>query len=876
MRLVHTTEPQSSLFQVSEFTDHEIPPYAILSHTWDREEVTLTDLASPVPHPETTSSKKGYTKVRHACGLARQAGYDWVWIDTCCIDKTSSAELSEAINSMYRWYQRAGICYAWLADIQAQSAEDIPTSRWFTRGWTLQERVAPSTVVFLDADWGVLGTKESLRGVVSERTGIPEGILSGAESLESMSVAQRMSWAARRQTSRVEDRAYSLLGIFGISIPLLYGEGDAAFYRLQEEIMRVSDDMSLFAWQSPSRRSGLLASSPDAFEGCADIVVMDNPLVTVNSPWTVSNKGIQLELPFLPVGRNGLGWAILSASRQGKENCFIAIYLRDIYLTMEQFERVWCDRIEVVNLHHFQRAQFPVRLIRVRQQRSAITRESERSRSTPETPNPGIEAELFYWDPAFSQDNLPGRFDAEDEEGLESLVEAAENIDIEKVRRLLTRHDIKLGEPDSDGRTLLWWSARSGNAPVVWLLLSRKDVRVNLRDKDNQTALSQAIAWGHTDIVWLLLNRSDTDPFPIDNSGLAPFHQAARNGNEAVLRIILARNESRNFASDTECGRAHIIQMLLTRVDMEPDIEDQSGCTPLGWAAARGRDDACRVLLDYGAYIDHRDHMKRTPLWYAVVNNHESVCVLLMERGAALDILDDQRRTPLFQAVLNGWHDQCCLLLTKGAKANIYDVEGSTPLVYAAAANRGRICQLLLEHGADINSRDREGRSPLWLVREEAEIEHKELGYAALRWAVEKDDEDSAIILRHYGANLMSRDLYGRTPLHAAAMQGKSRLVEILLDETNMDAKDYKGKTALRLAVDEGHESVVRLLLDKGADIHSRGMRSRTPLERALGSEPSMIAQLFKEQNEGRLHPAEGSSRSIHRGIISRLRLGDS
>ena len=143
------------------------------------------------------------------------------------------------------WYQEAKVCYVYLADVSSKEA--FSKSRWFTRGWTLQELIAPSTVIFFDENWTKLGTKADLEEIISNRTGIPESILSGDDDLEEFSIAQRMSWAAERETSRIEDHAYSLMGIFGINMPLLYRERESAFIRLQEEIMKISDDHSLFA-----------------------------------------------------------------------------------------------------------------------------------------------------------------------------------------------------------------------------------------------------------------------------------------------------------------------------------------------------------------------------------------------------------------------------------------------------------------------------------------------------------------------------------------------------------------------------------------------------------------------------------------------------
>ncbi len=227
--------------------------------------------------------------------LAKRDGYTFVWIDTICIDKTSSTELQEAINSMYRWYKESSVCYAYLEDVNMarlygenhgqdsdgmgidiktgwaeclakaagpdermeQLKKAIRSSRWFTRGWTLQELIAPCVVKFYDTEWCLLGMKhnedpdtgdpESFVHLVHDITNVPGLVLRDQKRLPSYSVAQRMSWAANRQTTRAEDRAYCLMGLFDIHMPMLYGEGDAAFGRLREEIMKRSDDQSLLA-----------------------------------------------------------------------------------------------------------------------------------------------------------------------------------------------------------------------------------------------------------------------------------------------------------------------------------------------------------------------------------------------------------------------------------------------------------------------------------------------------------------------------------------------------------------------------------------------------------------------------------------------------
>src|ERR1700760_3808109 len=156
MRLLNTNN-----FEIEEVSDSKIPPYAILSHTWDEEgEVTFQDIEG-----NRAANKKGYEKVKSCCSVAKANGFDYVWMDTCCIDKTSNVELSEAINSMYYWYQRAEVCYTYLADVSSDNANgqadgdalEFSKSRWFTRGWTLQELIAPSTIIFFNKHWVKLG-----------------------------------------------------------------------------------------------------------------------------------------------------------------------------------------------------------------------------------------------------------------------------------------------------------------------------------------------------------------------------------------------------------------------------------------------------------------------------------------------------------------------------------------------------------------------------------------------------------------------------------------------------------------------------------------------------------------------------------------------
>ncbi len=291
------------------------PPdrYAILSHVWSDQEVSfqefhrlqdLHDDAGDKPSAH-LRNKSGYRKIIQCCRLAKKEGLLYAWVDTCCIDKTSSAELSESINSMFAWYKRSTICYVYLEDTDSSSSTHKPggePSRWYSRGWTLQELVAPLRIDFYNASWNKIGTKWSLRQEISGATGIGELDLIFFDSGRT-SVAQKMSWAAKRKTTREEDIAYCLLGIFGIHMPLLYGEGRDAFRRFQEELIKVSADQTIFAWTHPEGQEalpwGVLASSPASFEYCGQLTQSRTYL---KPPFGQGGRRAGAESPVHPLG----------------------------------------------------------------------------------------------------------------------------------------------------------------------------------------------------------------------------------------------------------------------------------------------------------------------------------------------------------------------------------------------------------------------------------------------------------------------------------------------------------------------------------------------------------------------------------------------
>ncbi|KAI6160214.1 heterokaryon incompatibility protein-domain-containing protein [Pisolithus thermaeus] len=246
---------------VFEDFDDKTATYAILSHRWE-DEVNYDEMTGLIKTNEyygnEVRQRTGYKKIIKSCKQAVQDGHRCIWIDTCCIDRRSSSELSEAINSMYRWYRKSQTCYVYLHDVEDtvfptrqdfhrfDNASGWP--EWFSHGWTLQELIAPKQIKFFNKNWVFIGDKEGLAMMLEKITRIPFDVLKEGHIPRRLCTAEIMSWAADRMTTRVEDRAYSLLGLFGVNMPILYGEGEKAFQRLQVEIIRVSGNLSIFAW----------------------------------------------------------------------------------------------------------------------------------------------------------------------------------------------------------------------------------------------------------------------------------------------------------------------------------------------------------------------------------------------------------------------------------------------------------------------------------------------------------------------------------------------------------------------------------------------------------------------------------------------------
>ncbi|OSS47961.1 hypothetical protein B5807_06712 [Epicoccum nigrum] len=615
MRLLQIHE--SGTFSLVEKFGDDIPPYAILSHTWGTpdEEVSFRDMQTG-----SGENKRGYRKLLFCGKQAADDGLRYFWVDTCCIDKTSSAELSEAINSMYMWYGAAEVCYAYLADVP--SNRTFQNSRWFERGWTLQELIAPMEVIFFDEKWEPLGTRLELSKSVQGCTGIPERVFLESTSLDSFSVAQKMSWAANRGTTRVEDRAYCLMGIFGINMPLIYGEGENSFIRLQEEVMRISDDHSLFAWSSQDGRGGCLATTPLSFRDCAN-VVQTNHLDTLYDPPVLSSRGVQIELRFMGCGPGRRGLAILNCCEQGSADKPFAIYVQDLSRSLMQIERICRDTL-TIPVRNIDPSRYSVRKLHIRTGR----------------PN-GQKADQRIFDRLSSQEWQGGstfwtRIDTP--QALFKALDLATEVD-------------------------------------VWLLLTRPGVRINMKDISGQTALSYASSKGYEGAVRMLLAQRDIEVNLTNNLGQTPLLCAAKAGMTATVNLLLDDLRTERSKKDTERrtplswaaahGRSAVVELLLHADNTQVSMEDVNKRTPLSWAAAHGRSAVVELLLHAdNTQVSMGDINKRTPLSWAAAHGHSAVVELLLHAdNTQVSMGDVNNRTPLSWAAAHGYSAVVELLL---------------------------------------------------------------------------------------------------------------------------------------------------------------------------------------------------------------------
>lgn len=347
MRLINT-----KTFKLETVKDYKSTEYAILSHTWGDQELTFADKRlQEDTHSVKSIPMKGYYKVMATNDRAQKRNYPYIWVDTCCINKADAVENATDINSMYEYYANAAVCFILLEDVGGSGdalLNSLRNCRWATRGWTLQELVACRKRVFFDRNWNPIEATPEFMRVLSDITGISEKILNDSNLVKECPIAQRMKWASTRKVTFPEDMTYCLLGLFDISMPVIYGEGfDKAFKRLQREIIQQTSDQSIFAWRADRESSGLLATSPKDFSRSSHIEILETDVL---SSFQMTNLGLQIKCNMSDADGNFCA-TIHCFEASGNSQEVLKIYLRVVAKTdlkvdgkpCKAYRRIKCD-----------------------------------------------------------------------------------------------------------------------------------------------------------------------------------------------------------------------------------------------------------------------------------------------------------------------------------------------------------------------------------------------------------------------------------------------------------------------------------------------------------------------------------------------------
>ncbi|KAJ9642606.1 hypothetical protein H2204_002254 [Knufia peltigerae] len=644
MRLLRTTK-----YTLEEFYDEDELWYAILSHTWAEEEVTFQDLTT-TDRPVNFKSKKGFEKLRKTCLRAKEDGLEYVWIDTCCINKQSSAELSESINSMYRWYQNAVTCDAYLADVTFEPIEGLDKSgfywsQWFRRGWTLQELIAPSIVIFLDQNWAQIGTKSTLSSVISKVTGIPKNILHGGD-LDEQSIAARLSWASQRQTTRTEDIAYCLLGLFDINMPLLYGEGERAFVRLQEEIIKVSTDYSIFAWSAHSTdkgHSGVMATHPRYSHGAATSRPISLPKAWGGAA-SIDSEGIHMRLRLVPIDKDEDMIALLPCRTNNPHLNAVAVVGFRIRKTAEgRYERhkqlIFADDKAAVK---YASRKICLQRTNMKQRKRPTPLKATTSRNKIATMSPpdngadpnahSLEMKRVLLDSGDGKEHMTGiLLEHGPDHSLtnpdlgETLGGVGAWVQEEVLVHILLDHDADLSSyPLNTGWSPLDYALINGNEAIAKFLLKMGGERDHRNPKIGDWLLEPtAVQYYSTDaIVRLLRNHGAFPNLHRPNTGDTPLELAMYlwHNREAVVGLLLQHGADPNATN------------LVT------------GDSLLEFAAREGLEDVVDILLKYGASWRSLSQYEGC-LYTAMCQRQLGIVAALAERGGELFNALLKRRT---------------------------------------------------------------------------------------------------------------------------------------------------------------------------------------------------------------------------------------
>ncbi|KAJ4103952.1 hypothetical protein NW769_009643 [Fusarium oxysporum] len=443
-------------------------------------------------------------------------------------------------------------------------------------------------------------------------------------------------------------------------MPLLYGEADKAFYRLQVEIMRVSDDHSLFAWKAIAARGGLLAPTPAAFRGSGNIIPW--------SPFTITNKGVHMEAPFIAQDTSGRGLCVLHCTTIGMRDKLLAVHLRDVYLTMEYFERCRTDELEWVDLDSFNLTQYPVRSLCIRLHLPSISRRSRHKEG--------------------QADALSDASTVVEHNRLSSLAEAASVGDSGLVWFLLAQ--APSGTMHDQARSAICLAARGGHERLASQLPARRDTSTLITDSEGRTALSHAAECGQEAIVRFILSSARIHPDTRDIHGLTALWYAVYHGHTSCAKLLLQKGlVSGNVggSGNTQTALWHAVSasnLDVVKLLLQNKALQSAGGEPALCAAVSHEHPAItEILLQHGAVPDERDTKRRSPLHMACRQDNHEIVALLMRHGVNTDRLETTGKTELAFATLRGNAALVKVLLENGANPRAKCANGKTAAAYA-------------------------------------------------------------------------------------------------------------------------------------------------------------------------------------------------
>jgi hypothetical protein len=818
--------------KLKEFVGDKVPPYAILSHTWgaDEEEVSFRDIR----RANIEKAGNGYTKLEGCCKQAKKDGLKYAWIDTCCIDKDSSTELGEAINSMFQWYKKASICYVYLSDVPTGDKSRNPGSKffssyWFTRGWTLQELLAPKKLQFYDQTWTLLGTKSELSGVIQTITHIPRPFLLGLAELPEASVAQRMSWAANRATKRTEDTAYCLLGIFGVVMPIIYGgDGNQAFSRLQQEIMKDTRDYSILAWgldlgeSIPSQSTdvisgGALATAPSDFANCGHIVPGKQYTRPVNA-FEISGGCLRVHLPLHTTSTGEIYGLLNCGPEQNAEHVGIPLSNAISGEQSDEYIRPQGHHSILLRTNTSSSSTTAV-YIRIERARAATNRR--------------------YW--FYIEESVETNLELiEVYPGARwkdrAMISTATDSDRNITQRSLARFRRK-GEESRDVIVVLEFEVQGAQVQARHhVMISSKDTSLeDLSQKlvyMRQEALGrQSASDGRLSVV-VTVKQETVAGQPMFAVRLAPMPSspAATIDVTSELQQLDLKLEFVSILQEEDKIRPEAERLDQQRDKKIATLESMRERLAAVQESIKNLSEEERLLIDgLEKRVQEADQLI---VRGSKIRQRQDI---LSERGSeiqqGLDELlrsgfDTTKAPDWFEAIIKklldagkidvelkdiGDHDSNLTHLPRVAESG-NDTCSQTPLLWAAMNGRQAILKKLLEDGVDLESKDeKHGRTPL-------------------SWAILNGHEAVVKLLLEKDADLESKDEEGGwTPLSLAAQKGHKAVVKLLLEKgADLESKDKHGRTPLSSAALNGHEAVVNLLLDKYGSHHEDSSTSKS------------------------------------------------